>query len=136
MGGPASLVAQALSGGAQTVLSTGMINFTLAGGVLAWIEGTTSVNAQGISTTTITGLKASNSGGTVTTISPTSSATLYGVSGGHVVYGLQNKLYDWNATTAASSLLVDTLPSLVMISGNTLYFTLGSSQTVYQLTLH
>ena len=113
-----------------------MINFTLAGGVLAWIEGTTSVNAQGISTTTITGLKASNSGGTVTTISPTSSATLYGVSGGHVVYGLQNKLYDWNATTAASSLLVDTLPSLVMISGNTLYFTLGSSQTVYQLTLH
>jgi hypothetical protein len=136
VGGPASLVAQALSGGAPTVLSTGMINFTLAGGVLAWIEGTASVNAQGIATTTITGLKASTIDGSVVTITPSSSATLYGVGGGHVVYGLLGKLYDWNSTTAVSSLLVDTVPALVMVSANTMYFTLGSSQAVYQITLH
>ena len=129
-------MAQALSGGAPTVLSTGMINFTLAGGVLAWIEGTASVNAQGIATTTITGLKASTIDGSVVTITPSSSATLYGVGGGHVVYGLLGKLYDWNSTTAVSSLLVDTVPALVMVSANTMYFTLGSSQAVYQITLH
>ena len=133
--GTSSLMAQSVNGGAQTLLSTDMINFNLAGGVLAWIEGTTSTNAQGISTTTITGLKASNSGGTVTTITSNSSATLYGVGGGHVVYGLQGRLFDWNASTAISSLLVDTLPAMVIVSGNTLYFTLGSSQAVYQITL-
>ncbi len=133
--GTNSLMAQSVNGGAQTLLSTDMINFNLAGGVLAWIEGTTSTNAQGISTTTITGLKASNSGGTVTTITSNSSATLYGVGGGHVVYGLQGRLFDWNASTAISSLLVDTLPAMVIVSGKTLYFTLGSSQAVYQITL-
>ena len=133
--GTNSLMAQSVNGGAQTLLSTDMINFNLAGGVMAWIEGTTSTNAQGISTTTITGLKASNSGGTVTTITSNSSATLYGVGGGHVVYGLQGRLFDWNASTAISSLLVDTLPAMVIVSGNTLYFTLGSSQAVYQITL-
>ena len=133
--GTNSLMAQSVNGGAQTLLSTDMINFNLAGGVLAWIEGTTSTNAQGISTTTITGLKASSDGGTVTTITSNSSATLYGVGGGHVVYGLQGRLFDWNASTAISSLLVDTLPAMVIVSGKTLYFTLGSSQAVYQITL-
>ena len=133
--GTNSLMAQSVNGGAQTLLSTDMINFNLAGGVLAWIDGTTSTNAQGIATTTITGLKASNSGGTVTTITSNSSATLYGVGGGHVVYGLQGRLFDWNASTAISSLLVDTLPAMVIVSSKTLYFTLGSSQAVYQITL-
>lgn len=133
--GTNSLMAQSVNGGAQTLLSTDMINFNLAGGVLAWIDGTTSTNAQGIATTTITGLKASSDGGTVTTITSNSSATLYGVGGGHVVYGLQGRLFDWNASTAISSLLVDTLPAMVIVSGKTLYFTLGSSQAVYQITL-
>ena len=133
--GTNSLMAQSVNGGAQTLLSTDMINFNLAGGVLAWIDGTTSTNAQGIATTTITGLKASSDGGTVTTITSNSSATLYGVGGGHVVYGLQGRLFDWNASTAISSLLVDTLPAMVIVSSKTLYFTLGSSQAVYQITL-
>ena len=134
--GTSSLVAQSVNGGAQTLLSTCMNSFTLAGGVLAWIECTASTNAQGLATTTITGLKASNSAGTVTTITSNSSATLYGAGGGHVIYGLQSKLYDWNASTASSSLLVDSVPGMVMVSGNTVYFTLGSSQAVYQVTLH
>jgi hypothetical protein len=113
-----------------------MSNFKVGGGVVAWVEGTTSTNSQNIQTTTITGLKALSSSGTTSTITAAPTAVLYGAGNGMVVYGAQNKTYTWSATsTPSSSLLIDTTPGQTMISGSTLYFTQGATQAVYKVTL-
>ena len=135
-GGLASLVSKPVSGGANTTLSTGMSNFKVGGGLIAWVEGTSSTNAQGIQTTTITGLKALNASGTTSTITSAPTAVLYGAGNGVVVYGALNKTYTWSAANGpSSSLLIDTTPGQVLISGSTMYFTQGASQAVYKATI-
>ena len=134
-GGLATLISRTVSGGVNTTLSTGMSNFKVGGGVVAWVEGTTSTNSQNIQTTSITGLKALSPGGITSTVTSAPTAVLYGAGNGMVIYGAQNKTYTWSATNAQSSnLLIDTTPGQTLISGSTLYFTQGASQAVYKVT--
>ncbi len=134
--GLASLIARSVAGGANTTLSTGMSNFKVGGGMVAWVEGTTSTNSQGIQTTTITGLKALSPIGMTSTVTSSPTAVLYGIGNGLVVYSAQNKTYAWSASTAQSAnLLIDTTPGQTLISGSTLYFTQGANQAVYKVTL-
>jgi hypothetical protein len=135
-GGLASLISRSVSGGVNTTLSTGMSNFKVGGGVVAWVEGTASTNSQNIQTTTITGLKALSLSGTTTTVTTAPTAVLYGTGNNTVVYGVQNKTYTWSGSNPqSSSLLIDTTPGQTLISGSTLYFTQGASQAVYKVTL-
>jgi len=135
-GAPSTLFSEPVSLGSVTTVSSSETNFNLAGGVLAWTEGTTTTNSQGISTTTYTGLKASNTGGSVTTISTSANIGLMGNGGGYVAYSLQGKVYDWSSSTGTSSLIIDTVPGQTLVSGSTMYFTMGTSNQVYSLTLH
>jgi hypothetical protein len=135
-GGLASLVSRPVAGGVNTTLSSGMSNFKVGGGVVAWVEGATSTNSQNIQTTTITGLKALSPNGAISTVTSAPTAVLYGAGNGMVVYGAQNKTYTWSSSNPqSSSLLVDTALSQTLISGSTMYFTQGASQAVYKLTL-
>ncbi len=136
IGGLASLISRSVSGGVNTTLSTGMSNFKVGGGVVAWVEGTTSTNSQNIQITTITGMKALRPSGATSTITTSPTAVLYGVDNGLVVYGAQNKTYIWSAASPQiSSLLIDTAPGQTLISGSTLYFTQGANQAVYKVTI-
>jgi hypothetical protein len=131
-GGPVTLLSQPAIGGATTTVSGTELAFTLADGVLAWFEGTSPASLA-----TITGLKASTTSGAPVTISTVANA-MFGVGGGFVVYEAQGRSYVWNSVTSNSTLLIDVtpLPSQTVISGATMYFTLGTTQTVYQVTLH
>ena len=135
-GSLASLVSRPVVGGVNTTLSTSMSNYKVGGGLVAWVEGTSSTNAQGIQTTNITGLKVLNANGVTSTITNSPTAVLYGASNGVVVYGVQNKTYTWSANTGlVANQFIDTTPGQVLISGSTMYFTQGASQAVYKVTL-
>jgi hypothetical protein len=113
-----------------------MSNFTVDGGLVAWVEGTSSTNSLGMETTTITGLKSLNASGTISTITSAPTTVLYGLGNGVVVYSALNKTYTWSAANGTSSkLLIDTTPVQVLISGSTMYFTQGASQNVYKITI-
>ena len=135
VGGLSSLISRSVSGGVNTTLSTGMTNFKVGGGVVAWVEGTTSTSL-GFQTTTTTGLKALSPSGTTSTVTSAPTAVLYGAANGMVVYGAQNKTYLWSASNPQNtSLLIDTTPGQTLISGSTLYFTQVANQAVYKITL-
>jgi hypothetical protein len=68
-------------------------------------------------------------------LSVLSSSVLYGAGGGFVVYGEAGKTNVWNAALGSSKLLIDGAPSQVLISGATMYFVMGASQTVYRVAL-
>jgi len=85
-GGLASLIARSVAGGVNTTLSTSMSNFKVSGGVVAWVEGVSSTNSQGIQTTTITALKALNPSGMTSTVTTSPTAVLHGIGNGLVVY--------------------------------------------------
>ena len=113
-----------------------MSNFKVTGGVVAWVEGVSSTNSQGIQTTTITALKALNPSGMTSTVTTSPTAVLHGIGNGLVVYSAQNKTYTWSASNPqSSSLLIDTTPGQTLFSGSTLYFTQGANQAVYKVTL-
>ena len=128
VGSASSLVTQSVAGGAlSTVSSNANESFVLRGGVLAWVESTPT-----------RALKASTSTGTSTntsTLSVLSTSVLYGAGGGFVVYGEAGKTYVWSAALGSSKLLIDGAPSQVLISGTTMYFVMGASQTVYRVAL-
>ena len=135
-GGLANLISRSVTGGVNSTLSTSMSTYKVGGGLVAWVEGTSNTNTQGIQTTTITGLKVLNANGNTSTISSSPTAVLYGAANGVVVYGMQNKTYTWSATTGqVANQLIDTTPGQVLISGSTMYFTQGNSQAVYKVTL-
>jgi hypothetical protein len=134
-GGLSSLITRSVSGGVNTTLSNNMSYFKVGGGLIAWVEGTKNTNAQGIQTTTITGLKVLNSNATTSNVSTSPTSVLYGAGNGVLVYGVQNKTYAWSATSGqVANQLIDTTPSQVLISGSTMYFTQGASQAVYKVT--
>jgi len=135
-GGLSSLITRSVSGVVNTTLSAGMSNFKVADGVVAWVEGVSSTNAQGIQTTTVTALKALNPSGVTSIVTSSPTAELYGIGKGMVVFGVQNKTYIWSAASPQiSSLLIDTAPGNTLISGSTLYFTQGANQAVYKVTI-
>ena len=135
--GPFTLIAQAVSGGTLTTLSTSAGNFQLRDGVAAWTESVTTGTSSGRlpgTTTTITGLKASTSDNRIHTLSTLPSVTLYAVSGGHVIFGEAGKVYSWNANTQRSTVLLDTPPAQLMAVGKTVYFVMGNTQVVHKVS--
>jgi hypothetical protein len=121
-----TILSQPLSGGAVTTISTNANdNFQLRDGVLTWLETTSTTRA----------LKAVSQG-TTSTISTITSSVLYATGGGNVVYGELGKTYRWNAGTKASTLVIDTAPNQVLMSGNTMYFVMGTTQAVFKLVLN
>lgn len=119
-----ALVAMPVSGGASTVLSSTMGSFQLRDGVLAWAESTGAGRA----------VKAASANGT-RTLSILNSATLYGTAGGRVVYAESGKLYAWNAAQDKVTLVVETGPQQVLVSGSALYFVLGASHSLYRIPM-
>jgi len=61
---------------------------------------------------------------------------LYGTGGGHVVFGEMGKTYSWNAATKMPTLRIDSAPNQVLMTGNSLYFVMGVSQSVYRALLN
>jgi hypothetical protein len=120
--GTFSLRSTSLSGGAATALSASATQFQLKDGVLAWVETVGTGRA----------LKASTAGAT-RTLSALSTASLYAVGGGAVVYAEQGKAYVWNSATNQARLLVDTAPANVRIAGGHVLFTVGSA--LYRVAL-
>ena len=110
--------------------------FVLRDGVLAWRETVSSTNTGrfGGTATTVSGIKASALGST-STVSSLSSAVLYGAGAGQLLFGESGKVYSWNAATRSSTLRIEAAPNQVMVSGSSVYFVMGTTQTVYRLVL-
>lgn len=136
-GGSANLLSQPVAGGSiQTVSSNASEGFVMRDGVLAWRETVTSTSTgkYGGPVTTVTGIKASALGST-NTVSSLSSAVLYGAGAGQLLFGESGKVYSWNAATRSSTLRIEAAPNQVMVSGSSVYFVMGTTQTVYRLVL-
>ena len=124
--GANTLLALPVSGGVTSTLSTNTNeSFQLRDGTLTWLESTSTTKA----------LKALVNGNT-STISSTSSAVLYGTGGGYIVFGEMGKTYSWNAATKMPTLRIDSAPNQVLMTGNSLYFVMGVSQSVYRVLLN
>lgn len=136
--GPYTLLAQAVSGGAITTVSSNASGFELRDGLAAWTESVTTTSTTGRvpgTTTTVTGLKASTSDNRVYQLSTLASVRLYAVSGGNVIFGEAGKVYSWSSTTQRATLLLETAPSQLMAVGKTVYFLMGTTQVVYKISL-
>jgi len=118
-----TLMTLPVAGGATTSLAAKATSFWLKDGVLAWVE----------STATNQAVKASTLAGTAT-LSILSNSRLYGSSGGFVVWAEQGKVYSWNSATAANTLRIDLAPNQIIVTGSTMYFTVG--QAVYRVALN
>ncbi len=70
-----------------------------------------------------------------TTLTNLISGVLFGSSGGYVAYEQAAQLCDWIAA-GGSVLLFNAAPGQVNLTGSTLYFTNGASQTVYAVPMH
>ena len=58
-----------------------------------------------------------------------------GVGGGFALYSVNN-VYSWNAATGITKLLLDgNVASVLLVTGNKVYFYIGNNKTVYQITL-
>jgi hypothetical protein len=107
----------------QTV-STGILQFQLADGLLVWTE-------YLLNTDTIA-IKVSD--GTTVSTAVAGIQLLYGTGGGHVLYGV-GQLYAWSAAHG-SQLLMDIQPGQARIAQSTAYFTNGVQQTLYAVPLN
>ena len=129
--GPQTLSAQDLASGTVSVLSTNMAVFSLADGLLGWEE-LTIVNGPS-PVETAEAIRASD-GMTTTTVSNVVSSAFFGSSGGYVVFEEGGKLYAWSIS-GGRRLLFDSNPGQVNLTGKTVYFTNGNTQTLYAVTL-
>ena len=121
-----TLLSVPLAGGTTTAVSSNANEtFQLHDGVLIWLETTSATRT----------IKAAFQGVT-STLSTYISSVMYGTGGGFVVYSEFGKTYSWNAATKTSTLRLDTIPNQVLLSGSTMYFVMGTSQTVYRLVLN
>lgn len=119
-----TLVSQTILGGVNATLASNATSLKATDGVATWVETTASSRT----------LKARYAG-LVRTLSNLNTASLYGTSGGHVVFAEQGKLYSWNANNNTTTLRLDTTPGQVITSGGYLYFVLGNGHTVYRVGL-
>lgn len=129
-----SLISMPVASLSPQTVTDNALAFYLNAGVLAWTEASVSVGSLGMSTTTITAIKAMVAG-TVNTITTDKTASLIASSGGDVVYTAGNKLYAWNSTSQSSSLLSDAIPAQMQITAKTLYCTQGNVGTLYVVPL-
>ncbi len=104
--------------------------------VLAWCETVSSTSTGRFvgTVTTVTGIKAAALGST-STVSSLSAAILYGAGPGQLLLGEPGKVYSWNAATRSSTLRIEAAQNQVMVSGSSVYFVMGATQTVYRLEL-
>jgi hypothetical protein len=110
------------------VLSTNIASFALRDGLLGWLEQTLSG-----STVASQAIKASD-GTTTSTISTQLGTVFFGSSGGFVFFEEGGKLYAWSSS-GGRKLLFEAAPGPVRLTGKTVYFTNGTSQAVYAVTL-
>jgi hypothetical protein len=122
--GGCTLSVLSIAGGTVQSVSQAMATFALSDGLLAWTE---------ISTTG-GGLKVSD-GTTTTVLSSQTTAQLFGVGTGYVLYENDGFMYDWSSAAGALPLF-NAMPRQAFITGKTVYFTSGSiNNAVYQITL-
>jgi hypothetical protein len=101
-----------------------MATLSLSDGLLAWTEKST---AGG-------GLKVSD-GTTTTVLSAQTTAQLFGVGTGYVLYENNGFMYDWSSAAGAQTLF-NAMPRQAFIADKTAYFTSGATNNaVYQVTL-
>jgi hypothetical protein len=110
------------------VLSTNIASFALRDGLLGWLEQTLSG-----STVTSQAIKASD-GTTTSTLSSQLGTVFFGSSGGYVFFEEGGKLYAWSSS-GGRMLLFEAAPGQVRLTGKIVYFTNGTSQAVYAVTL-
>jgi len=127
--GPFTLTTMDLASSTTNVLSTNTAQFALSAGLLGWLDQTVS----GF-TVTSQAIKAWD-GTTTSTISTQLGTALFGSSGGYVFFEEGGKLYAWSSS-GGRQLLFDAAPGQVRLTGKTLYFTNGTSQTVFGVTLN
>lgn len=116
-----------VAGNAPTSVAAGTSRYALADGVLAWIP---------FSDTTGVGLLTASTASTTTTLATTAGSALYGDSGGFVAYSDNGQTWAWNSVSAQKSLLVDASVNTAKTAGDQLYFTLGTAQALYRVTMH
>jgi hypothetical protein len=120
-----SLLVQPVAGGETTVLSSDLRNYAFAGnGVLSWLEAATPSALLKVKTPTGISTLSSN------------NPTLHGAGSGYVIFSKGYDTYSWNSATGKSTLLFDTMPNQVLVSGNMAYFAIGNSKTVYKVVLN
>ena len=129
--GSQTLSAQDLASGTTSVLSTNMAGFSLADGLLGWEELTIVNDPSPVETAEA--IRASD-GMTTTTISNVVGSAFFGSSGGYVLFEESGKLYAWSSA-GGRRLLFDSTPGQVHLTGKNVYFTSGSTQTLYGVTL-
>jgi hypothetical protein len=129
--GPQTLSAQDLASGTVSVLSANMAAFSLADGLLGWEEFTIVNDPSPV--LTAEAIRASD-GMTTTTVSNVVSSAFFGSSGGYVVFEEGGKLYAWSSS-GGRRLLFDSNPGQVNLTGKTVYFTNGNTQTLFAVTL-
>jgi PKD domain len=114
-----SFALQATPVGSNSVSNASTIatSFILKGGVLAWVEQTSTSRA----------IKAITSSGLLQTLSTQSNAALMAVGGGRVAFSQGGKLYSWDATTNSSTLRLDSAPGSVWVTGGRLLMVVGES---------
>ena len=115
--------------------SFAMLNYKMAGGVLAWTEGQTVVNSTSRYQTTsivVTGLKMLGPTGAATLITYDPTAALHAVCSSGVVFSVQGKFY-FTSTTNVARPLLDATPDSSMMSGATLYF--SKDGIIYKMQL-
>jgi hypothetical protein len=126
------LVSQDIASGSMTTLSSIMTFYQLDAGVTGWLDETYST-FNNVETLTTRALRASN-GTTTTLISNFLNIFFYGSSGGYVVFVENGKLYAWSFS-GGRQLLLDVAPYNVYLAGKTVYFTNGTQQVLYSVTL-
>jgi hypothetical protein len=120
---PFTLTSLDLASNTTQVLSTTMFSFQLANGLLGWLEQSSSSQA----------IKASD-GTTISTVSGLLGTAFFGSSGGYIFFQESGKLYAWSVA-GGRQLLFEGQPANVALTGKTLYFTNGTQQEVYSVTL-
>jgi hypothetical protein len=110
-------------------LGTLVASFQVADGVVAWVENL-SGGGKALKATT---------GGSVSTLSNLSTATLLAVGGGYVIYTESGKTYSWNSTSGEKVLRLDGASgqtfasSYTRLDGDQMIFAINAS--FYQITL-
>jgi hypothetical protein len=125
---------QPVAGGMSTAMASALAGFELKDGVLAW--GVQTPRPPGAPPTPP--IVHASTPTTVTVLSD--KAGIYDVTGGHVLYSEQGKLYDWNSGTGATTLMLDAPPTSLMASGKTVYLRMGDDEVgaagpIYKVTL-
>lgn len=130
-----TLQAQPVAGGTVSSLTSALADFKLRDGVLAWVV---LPRMPGSRLPTAPPVLHASTATTITILS--TEAGVFDVTGGHVLYAQEDKLFDWNSATGATRLLLDTPHKGLSASGKTVYLNLGEHEEgdprrVYKLTL-